>query len=257
MPEAVSTHHRIVLQCIEDKDLSIRTQSLQLVSGIVNGQSLYEIVKKLMVHLSHENEALDVYSAEIVEYRTFVARVIISCCTNDSYKNLGDFEWFIDVLTDLWKFHGMTVGKLVSEELINVCVRVSQVREYALTKCRELLSNVNVQKASSDGASVLAAASWITGEYTADEKIEIHLLESLLSPEILQLNSEIQLFFLYAFLKLLLRFRQQHFNLNLNIFSNLLGCFVNSSSLEVQERVFYHLQGIFSAGPGVGSQCSR
>ena len=257
MPEAVSTHHRIVLQCIEDKDLSIRTQSLQLVAGIVNEQSLYEIVKKLMVHLSHENEAFDVYSAEIVENRTLVAKVIISSCTNDSYKNLGDFEWFIDVLTDLWKFHGINVGKLVSDELINVCVRVAQVREYALTKCRELLANVDVQKASSDGALVLAAASWITGEYTSDEKIDIHLLESLLSPEALELNSEIQLFFLYAFLKLLFRFRQQHFNLNLNIFSNLLESFVNSSSLEVQERVSYLLQGIVSARASVGAEFNR
>ena len=222
---------------MDDPDLSIRSQSLHLISSIVNEDTLYEITKKLMLHLSTENENSASFTSEIIEYRSLVASVIINSCTKDSYQYLGDFEWFIDVLSDVCKFNGLNLGKLASDELINVCVRVSDVRGYALRKSRELVFNSLLLHDGTEGCGILVAAAWITGEYATVDTIDLDLLESFLSQDVFGLSPEAQSAYLYAFFKLFIKFKKKHENVNVSIFTSLLDRFVNSTNFEIQERV--------------------
>ena len=41
----------IVLDCIEDRDESIRVRALDLLAGMANKKNIMEIVKKLMSHI--------------------------------------------------------------------------------------------------------------------------------------------------------------------------------------------------------------
>ncbi|KAG0221259.1 AP-3 complex subunit delta [Mortierella sp. GBA43] len=55
-PHLVGEHNDIILRCIIDPDISIRTRSLNLIVGIANKENLTEIVKRLITHLLPSNE---------------------------------------------------------------------------------------------------------------------------------------------------------------------------------------------------------
>ncbi|ELT90145.1 hypothetical protein CAPTEDRAFT_204679, partial [Capitella teleta] len=47
-PKSVQSHKDLILQCLDDKDESIRLRALNLLYGMVSKKNLMEIVKKLM-----------------------------------------------------------------------------------------------------------------------------------------------------------------------------------------------------------------
>eukprot|EP00501_MAST-03F_sp_TOSAG23-6_P000065 GSMAST32.ASY1.ANO1.66.1 assembled CDS len=89
-PKLVSKHKSLVLECLDDGDVTIRLRALELVTGIVTKRSLQNIVDKLMQHLS---------------------------CAEGQYH----FAWYITILIDLAYTKGMKQGDLIAEQLIDVC----------------------------------------------------------------------------------------------------------------------------------------
>ncbi len=54
----ILTHHRdLILECLEDRDDSIRLRALDLISGMVSKKNLVEIVKKLINHMDTSESA--------------------------------------------------------------------------------------------------------------------------------------------------------------------------------------------------------
>ena len=52
------THYRdLILECLEDRDDSIRLRALDLISGMVSKKNLVEIVKKLINHMDTSESA--------------------------------------------------------------------------------------------------------------------------------------------------------------------------------------------------------
>ena len=51
-PKSVQTHKDLIMQCLDDKDESIRLRSLDLLYGMVSKKNLMEIIKKLMLHMN-------------------------------------------------------------------------------------------------------------------------------------------------------------------------------------------------------------
>jgi AP-3 complex subunit delta-1 len=192
---------------------------------------LFGIVKKLLLNLAQEDEIS--FTLEEIEYRNLLAKKIIHTCSKDMYTNVTNFEWYLQVLIDISKFPRLDVGSLVKDQLIDICVRVKQVREFAIELLFPLLGDRNYITASSE--DVLYAAAWICGEYsTANYEI---LLEKLISKEIASAKSEIQAIYLTAFLKVFSRFVATSSPSNQQDYQSCLALFVDSPYLEVQERV--------------------
>ncbi|KAL1591448.1 AP-3 complex subunit delta [Paraconiothyrium brasiliense] len=257
-PYLVSQQQDVILECIDDPDISIRMRALDLVVGMVNSENLTAIVGRLMRQLrnapvasSADNPANDRARATGVtpyaesddsdaeeslrqheqrsdqppplpeDYRTNVIRRILDMCSRDTYSNITDFEWYIDVLVQLVRVSPATkstasgeesdldqsddVGRGIGRELQNVAIRVKSVRPEAVDAAQSLifvdLRDQMFPSSGNGGQGVLEYAGWLVGEFASYlTKVE-PVLSSLLHPTSLQLSSKTLAVYLQAFPK--------------------------------------------------------
>jgi len=121
-PRVVAEHRELVLQCLTDEDVTIRLRALELISGMVTRKNLEDIVKSLMGFIE---------SAE-GHYRDQLIEKIIFMCSRDKYAYLADFEWYVGVLAKLAYVGGAKNSATVAGQLLDVAVRVDEVRPCAV-----------------------------------------------------------------------------------------------------------------------------
>ncbi|VFV38232.1 ap-3 complex subunit delta-1 isoform 1 [Lynx pardinus] len=97
-PKSVQAHKDLVLQCLDDKDESIRLRALDLLYGMVSKKNLVEIVKKLMSHVD---------KAEGTTYRDELLTKIIDICSQCNYQHITNFQWYISVLVELTRLEAL------------------------------------------------------------------------------------------------------------------------------------------------------
>ena len=239
-PHLVSMHQDVIMGCIDDPDISIRLQALDLGAGMVNSDNLVTVVERIMQQLRNAPlstktaddgrsntlgvepaadsdgedaeetlrptaELQDDSPALPAEYRVTIIRQILEMCSNDTYANVVDFEWYIDTLVQLVKlvpvviqssseFQGgdgrnqsqeANVGSAIGWELRNVAVRVSTIRSEAVRAANSLLaiSKSDNSALSSGGQGVLAFAAWVVGEYSDSSALSYAAMDSLIHPK--------------------------------------------------------------------------
>jgi len=260
--DIVAQHQDVVLECIDDADISIRTRALDLVIGMVNANNLQSVVERLLKQLrtagtaSAANDAVhdramhdgvvpmaddddEDMQANIRpkepksgqapplpdDYRTSVIERILDMCSQGTYTNMNDFEWYIGVLVELVKqcpstpstgHFGSSFAAAASEvpsmadaignELLNVAVRVKAVRPEAAAAAQSLLMLDSRDQlfpaAGSGGQGVLAAAAFIAGEYASMLPDPEAVLTSLLHPSSAQLPTSTLASYLQAIPKI-------------------------------------------------------
>lgn len=172
-PQFVSDFQDIILDCMDDPDLSIRERVLIIISGIVNEDNIYHIVNKLLGQLREPNER-DSYGEGITQvYRIQVIEKILEICSKRTYALIPDFEWFADVLVELVSLANGAdqVGALIGEQLRNVAVRVRAVREKIVGESLGILQSSEVIP------SVIPCAVWVIGEYAECLPYPVHGIE--------------------------------------------------------------------------------
>lgn len=89
-------------------------------------------------------------------------------CSQDKFSLISDFAWYVSVLVDLAVVPGSKHGKEVSDQLIEVAIRVEPVRPFAVESMLSILLNdaLVLGPARQTVYEVLKAAAWITGEYS-------------------------------------------------------------------------------------------
>lgn len=126
-PMLVSLQQDVIMDCLEDGDVSIRLQALELVAGMVTSDSLQKVVNRLINQLhcaSSDGHSPDATSparlesgevedvrasspkADIVtplpnDYRTEVIHRILDICSQGNYSEIVDFEWYVDTLVKM------------------------------------------------------------------------------------------------------------------------------------------------------------
>ncbi|KAL8928691.1 MAG: hypothetical protein Q9172_000829 [Xanthocarpia lactea] len=227
-PELVSLHQDVIMDCIDDSDVSIRLQALELSAGIVNKANLIDLVDRLVRQLRQtpstrnmdndgRNSALSIEPAadsdgedpeqvlRLVKeingdglvlpsnYRIATIERILDMCATDTYANISDFEWYINILVQLVALvppdsgtcpesegavisryavaqtTGEEISAYIGQELCNVAVRVISVRSEAVQAATSLLLAVGNQLSNvgvgSPGGGMLRFAAWVVGEY--------------------------------------------------------------------------------------------
>ena len=135
--DLVADHQDVILECIDDADISIRTRALDLVVDMVNGNNLQMVVERLLKQLKTAGKASPVSEPEndraahegVIpmaddddedtvsvrkgdhksdqppplpeDYRQSVIERILEMCSKGNYTNMDDFEWYITVLVEL------------------------------------------------------------------------------------------------------------------------------------------------------------
>ena len=170
----------IILACLSDQDVTIRTRALSLLPGMASKKNLMELVSQLLTHveLASGNYKLDLVST------------IIEMCSGEKYALLADFAWYLDVLFQLGHMRGLDAhSNLLRSQISDVALRVLPVRVFAVHRSIEILlegeSLPSSQSSDSYGVDIslkpyggdngrgrhimpelLPALAWIVGEYS-------------------------------------------------------------------------------------------
>ncbi|EXJ79084.1 hypothetical protein A1O3_08585 [Capronia epimyces CBS 606.96] len=207
-PALVSMQQDVIMTCLDDPDISIKMQALELVSGMVNSDSLPGVVDRLIKQLAsspsavddaangHPEEGQTDMEQRLIpdkrgsentplseEYRQEILTRILDMGSHNTYVNITDFEWYIEILVHLVRHlppdkettSGMladttsSLGARVGAQLVDIAVRVKELRPDT-TRAAEtlvLLSNrvISYPRHGSGQNEVLRSAAWICGEF--------------------------------------------------------------------------------------------
>ncbi|KAI0810709.1 adaptin N terminal region-domain-containing protein [Xylaria sp. FL0064] len=231
-PWLVAQQEDVILECIDSADISIRIKALDLVQGMVSNDNLISIVSRLMRQLKlsstidRRNEANTSGSSpgdsddddlertinstqkateQLLplpdDYRIDVINRILNMCSQNNYTNLNDFEWYIDILTQLVRIaptprkmndlevlpvigrsNSADISEKTGNELRNVAVKVQAVRGACL-QAAEIISNQLKNDAPAGhplNAGALGPVTWIIGEYATELEVPENALTLLL-----------------------------------------------------------------------------
>lgn len=198
-PRVVSEHKDLILDCLNDDDVTIRMRALDLITGMVSQRNLQGIVRRLIEHLDTSEGT----------YRDNVLERIVFICSQEDFAFISDFEWYIGTLVDLTHLEGTSKanGVRVTQQIIDVVVRVPEVRKYGVRSMCDLLLSKRLLPGSAtfDPAmcEVLHAAAFLVGEYAEYVKLYAELVEVMLLPEISSLSVEVQNVFVQNVMKVM------------------------------------------------------
>eukprot|EP01105_Mastigella_eilhardi_P006852 TRINITY_DN18364_c0_g1_i1.p1 TRINITY_DN18364_c0_g1~~TRINITY_DN18364_c0_g1_i1.p1 ORF type:complete len:1197 (-),score=331.30 TRINITY_DN18364_c0_g1_i1:42-3449(-) len=194
-PKAIGEHRDVVLNCLEDDDVSIRSRALDLVTGMVSKKNVRDIVQRLLAFVDRSDGA----------YREELVLKIIELCRQDAYKFITDFEWYLSVLCELTRVQGTKHGRLIADQFMDVIIRVATIRVYAVQQMLLLLKEPRFLSNPVEGGvcEVLDAVAFVIGEYNAYlTKYPLDVIDVLLLPRAASLPHHIQASILNAVLKI-------------------------------------------------------
>lgn len=215
-PFLVSQQEDVILECIDSPDITIRIQALDLVQGMVTSDNLTTVVSRLMKQLKSsapskdkarsaspsaspsggsDDEAEEAITAPARrkdqapplpdDYRADVIGRILFMCAKDNYANVADFDWYIDVLTQLVRMapvprasdpeafasgsskNAGDVSEKIGNELRNVAVKVRAMRSTVVRAAEIILAQLNSDTPPGHfiTSGSLKSVGWILGEY--------------------------------------------------------------------------------------------
>ncbi|KAG1868262.1 adaptin N terminal region-domain-containing protein [Suillus subalutaceus] len=214
-PHLVAEHQDTILSSVDDEDISIRMRALDLLSALVNRDNLQSIVQQVLSHLvkpessAYSQSAVQSLSQHIIPstpakspgapsqstaYRLVLSQRIMTMCSQNTYDNVIDFEWYLSVLVDLAYVSNVDIGTQIRDQLVDVVGRVRAARSYAVKLMVKVLSDDTFLLHAGEQGScseVLWAAAWICGEYCGELSAPDELIPYLLQPEIASLRPDI------------------------------------------------------------------
>ncbi|KAI1477160.1 Adaptor protein complex AP-3 delta subunit [Daldinia eschscholtzii] len=217
-PWLVAQQEDVILECIDSADISIRIKALDLVQGMVSGDNLVSIVSRLMRQLKlssgdrratnnsgpgsgdSDDEDLEktIDSAPKSrdqspplpdDYKIDVINRILNMCSQSNYGHLTDFEWYIDILTQLvrtaplprpsddmdtlstsGRSSGGDISERIGNELRNITVKVQALRPACVHAAEAIIYQLNSEAriGQSVVSGTLKPAAWILGEFCSE-----------------------------------------------------------------------------------------
>jgi AP-3 complex subunit delta-1 len=154
----------------------------------VNRSNLQSIVQQLLLHLVSNTSlsALPTAAQSLSQnvlgddnrppippsqspaYRLVLSQRILAICSQSTYDNVTNFEWYLSVLVDLAHVANVDIGVQIRDQLVDVVGRVKAARRSAVKLMYALLTDTTMlRNAREEGscAEVLWAAAWICAEY--------------------------------------------------------------------------------------------
>jgi AP-3 complex subunit delta-1 len=130
-PTLVSMQQDVIMDCLDDPDISIRLQALELAAGMVTSETLQVVVERLLdqlrlATLSPSGNGLELETVPSIhheleepegskspepstnpaialpnDYRSEVVHRILDICSQNNYSEVVDFEWYVSILVQL------------------------------------------------------------------------------------------------------------------------------------------------------------
>jgi len=239
-PRMIAPHKDVILECLDDEDVTIRMRVLELLAGMASKKNLPDICRKLREHIDKSDGI----------YRDNLVRQLVKTCSQDTYEFIADFEWYLSTLVDLSMIRGLDTGSLLSDQLVDITLRVDSLRPFAFERMVQLMRNEHIMSESATDhciQEVLFAAAWITGEFAQSAQYSYsEALSVLLQPRIAFMPAHVQGAFVQSAFKTFVAGASQAGesqervvetgNALRSLFTEKLDLFTKSIHMEVQER---------------------
>lgn len=160
----------LILACLSDEDVTIRSRALNLLPGMASRKNLMELVSQLLQHVEFASG----------DYKLELVRVIVGMCSGEKYSLLTDFGWYLETLFTLGHIRGLdSQADLLRSQVTDVALRVLPIRTYAVKRSIEILLEGEQINADQNNIlhgdngrgrhimpEILPALAWIVGEYS-------------------------------------------------------------------------------------------
>jgi AP-3 complex subunit delta-1 len=243
----------LILKCLSDEDVTIRTRALDLLKGMASRKNLQELVSQLLTHVDLATGS----------YKNDLVQKILEMCSEKKYILLnGDFEWYLNILLTLAHMQGIEAhGELLQSQVTDVALRVLPVRPHAVQQSMQVLtkSHNRGNEEKQVMKEILPAFAWIVGEYSDciqnvdkeyryddSSKGNYHsLVQALVSPaNIGKLPTTTQSVYVQASLKVFAaatadsKVQNHELEACVETLTRYLPVYMESTDVEVQERAF-------------------
>jgi AP-3 complex subunit delta-1 len=171
-PRIVVQHKDLILDCLNDHDITIRTRALDLVQHLVTPNNLPGVVRKLLQHINAlalptisalngtsvvsstaANQGSAVKSDTQLhsnQYQNIVITKILELCCQDQYSMIADFEWFLYTLLDFTRIKGVSYENVLFIQHIikDLLLSIPDLRPFGINQlCTFVLGhNIGVKK---------------------------------------------------------------------------------------------------------------
>ncbi|GLJ10009.1 hypothetical protein SUGI_0120040 [Cryptomeria japonica] len=196
---AVSENKEVIVKALSDADLSIQLASLRLVVGMITENNLVETIG-VLTHYAFISDG---------EFCNEILGAILSTCSRNLYELVVDFGWYVTVLGDIARIPHCKHGNEVEKQLIDIGMRVKDVRAELLHVARKLLIDPALLEFPFLHR-VLSAAAWIAGEYVEHKQDPFEIIEALLQPRTNLLPPAVRSVYLQSVLKVFVFYCYNH-----------------------------------------------
>lgn len=219
-PNAVQRHRGIIIECLQDSDISIRRRALELSYALINSQNVRVLVRELL-------SFLEICEAE---FKPNLTSQIASAAKNYAPTK----RWHIDTMIRMLKIAGSYAKEnVLSSFIILVVGSEEELQLYAVQNLYTALQNDSSQQ------GLTLAGTWLIGEYgklllnqgsVSEEEITNELSRHLYSTN----STVVQQYVLDALMKLTTRLTSAP---EIEKIRRILSSHSVSLEIEIQQRV--------------------
>lgn len=168
---AVEEHKDVMIKSLSDEDPNIKIEALRLVMAMVSEDNVVDISKVLLSYALKSEP----------DFSNLILGSVLSTCGRNFYEIVNDFDWYVSLLGEMARIPHCQKGDEIESQLIDIGVRVKDVRPELLRVGCDLLIDPALL-GNTFLHSILSAAAWLSGEYVEFSRNPMELLEALLQP---------------------------------------------------------------------------
>lgn len=146
-PNAVQRHRGIIIECLQDSDISIRRRALELSYALINDQNIRVLVRELLAFLETADS----------EFKTILTSQIAIAAE----KHAPTKRWHVDTLIRMLKIAGSHVKENVLSSFIIIVIGSEDLQLYTVQKLFTALRNDITQE------GLTLVGTWLIGEYAS------------------------------------------------------------------------------------------
>lgn len=144
-PNAVQRHRAIIIECLQDSDISIRRRALELSYALINDQNIRVLIRELLAFLE---------TADTEFKPNLTSQIAIA-----AEKHAPTKRWHVDTLIRMLKIAGSYVKENVLSSIIILVISSEELQLYTVQKLYTALRNDITQE------GLTLVGTWLIGEY--------------------------------------------------------------------------------------------
>jgi hypothetical protein len=166
-PRIAQQMRETVMECLSAEDETQQLTALDLIGSMANGKNIDGMVGRIFSHFQ---------SAVSIRLRNQIFATVVKICSNEDYKFVRDFQWYVNVLFDFVNEAGFTSYDILAVQLLDLVTRVPATRAPIAAAIPNLFER---NRSYHDALPFLIASAHIVAEYAQNSLVIDRILQNL------------------------------------------------------------------------------